>query len=338
MNNVYEQMKTELMTALTGSFNFDQLQIIGKSLDKIAMDYSITKAEKSLAIRGRDEVERLAKSYIVVRGMEGISKTTLATYWGHLKLFVNWVKKPLAEFTTNDLRMYLFEYQQERNISNRSLEGIRGCIATFFKWMASEGYIQSDPAANLKAIKYEIKPRQALSQIELEYIRRACETLRETAIIEVLYSTGCRVSELSRIKLNDINWHTGEVQLLGKGNKYRVSYINAKAEVAIREYLHNREHDSIYLFCNERGGKGGQPMRKDNIEKIVRQISRRCTALGKDISPHIMRHTTATQAVRSGMPVQDIQKLLGHASVATTMIYAKTSDDAVATGHKRCVV
>lgn len=336
--NVYEQMKTELMTALSKTLDYNQLQEIAFTLDLISQNYKIEKAEKSLIIRGRDEAERLAKSYIVVRGMEGISPKTLETYWGHLARFARWVKKPLNELTTNDLRMYLFEYQQERNISNRSLEGVRGCIATFFKWVAAEGYIPVDPASNLKPIKYEIKPRQALDQIELEYIRRACRTLRETAIIEMLYSTGCRVSELSRIKLNDINWHNGEVQLLGKGNKYRVSYINAKAEVAIREYLHARKDDSVYLFCNERGGKRGQPMQKDNIEKVVREISRRCEALGKEISPHIMRHTMATQAVRSGMPVQDIQKLLGHASVATTMIYAKTSSEAVQAGHKRCIV
>lgn len=336
--NAYEQLKTELMTALNKHFSFDQLQTIANELDRLAIDYDVKKAEKALTIRGRDEAERLAKSYIVVRGMEGISPKTLETYWGHLARFAKWVKKPIAELTTNDLRMYLFEYQQKRSISNRSLEGVRGCIATFFRWVAAEGYIPSDPACNLKAIKYEIKPRQALDQIELEYIRRACRTPRETAIIEVLYSTGCRVSELSRVKLGDINWHTGEVQLLGKGNKYRVSYINAKAEVAIREYLRDRKHDSVYLFCNERGGKGGQPMQKDNIEKVVRQISRRCTALGKEISPHIMRHTMATQAVRSGMPVQDIQQLLGHSNIATTMIYAKTSKDSVAAGHKRCVI
>ena len=336
--NVYEQMKTDLMTALTGVFDFDQLQTVAKQLDRVAQDYEIRRAEKALTIRGRDEAERLAKSYIVIRGMEGISPKTLETYWGHLARFARWVKKPLNELTTNDLRMYLFEYQQNRGISNRSLEGVRGCIATFFKWVAAEGYIPMDPASNLKAIKYEIKPRQALDQIELEYIRRACRTLRETAIIEMLYSTGCRVSELSRIKLNDINWHSGEVQLLGKGNKYRVSYINAKAEVAVREYLRTRADDSIYLFCNERGGKRGQPMQKDNIEKLVRGISHRCEVIAKEITPHTMRHTMATQAVRSGMPVQDIQKLLGHASVATTMIYAKTSVEAVAAGHKRCIV
>ena len=333
--NVYGQMKAELLMLLVSIVDYKQLYNIMRAFDQVAQNYEIQKTEKGLTAKNKEDAEQLAKSYLVVRSMEGLSHLTLDTYWGHLKAFVDWIKKPLASITTNDLRIYLLEYQQKHSITNRSLEGIRGCIATFFKWLAAEGYISSNPANNLRPIKYEIKPRDALDQIELEYIRKACKTSRESAIIEVLYSTGCRVTELSRIKLSDINWRTREVALLGKGNKYRTSFINAKAEVAIQEYLKTRKHKSEYLFCNDRGG---EPMQKDNVEKIVRQIARRCPMIKKDISPHVMRHTTATQAIRSGMPVTDIQKLLGHASVATTMIYAKTSMESVAAGHRRCIV
>ena len=245
------------------------------------------------------------------------------------------MRKPIREITANDIRLYLFGYQQQRGTSNRSLEVVRISLGTFFQWATNEKYLDQNPMLNIKPIKYEKRPREALSQMDLEYVRRACADKREVAIVEMLYSTGCRVSELTGIKLSDIDWTSHSVSLLGKGNKHRVSYVNAKAEVAVKEYLKSRKHQSEYLFCNDRGGS---PMKKDNIERIMRGIASRSGVEGKRISPHVLRHTTATQAMRSGMPVQDIQQLLGHASIATTMIYASTSAEAVQMGHKKHIV
>ena len=174
-----------------------------------------------------------------------------------------------------------------------------------------------------------------MTQKELELLRRACKTPRELAIIETLYSTGCRVSELTNIKLCDIDWEKRAVHLVGKGKKHRDSYLNAKAEVSIGDYLLHRKYQSEYLFCNDRGG--GKTT-KDNIEKIVRNIAARSEISGKHITPHVMRHTTATQALNSGMQVQDIQKMLGHSNIATTMIYAQTSIEHVAAEHKKYIV
>ena len=332
---MYEKIRSELLASLSGRFGVEDLRIIGEHLDTAMKDYTITEAEHALIIPGREELKKLIKTYIVVRGIEGLSPRTLKNYAMHLLNFAEWVRCPIKELTANDIRLYLYEYQQARKISNRSLDALRSCLAPFFGWAANEGHIPVNPMQTIKPIKHERKQRQALTQIELEYIRRACRTARERAIVEMLYSTGCRVSELCGIRLNDINWHTGEVQLLGKGSKHRTSYINAKAEVAVKEYLRTRKHDSIYLFCNDIGG--GQ-MHKDMVEKMMRSISDRCENIERRITPHILRHTSATQALKSGMPVQDIQQLLGHESIATTMIYAKTSLEAVAAGHKRCVV
>lgn len=332
---MYEKIRSELLTRLSDRFSSEDLKIIGEQLDETMRDCTVTAAERTLMIPGREELKKLIKTYVVVRGIEGLSAKTLKNYAMHLLNFAEWVKCPIKELTANDIRLYLYEYQQTRGITNRSLDAIRSCLAPFFGWAANEGHIAVNPMQTIKPIKHERKPRQALTQIELEYIRNACKTQRERAIIEMLYSTGCRVSELCGIRLNDINWHTGEVHLLGKGSKHRTSYINAKAEVAVKEYLRTRKHDSIYLFCNEVGG--GQ-MHKDSVEKMMRGISGRCKNMEQKITPHILRHTTATQALKSGMPVQDIQQLLGHESIATTMIYAKTSLEAVAAGHKRCVI
>lgn len=332
---MYEQMKNQLVTELASFFSVEQLHLISVKMDAVASNYKISLAEKALAVLGREEMVNLVKTYLVVRNIEGLSQNTLESYFLHLRNFTMAMKKPIKEVTANDIRLYLMQYQQRNNISNRSLESLRGCLSTFFSWATNEKYLDHNPMINVKPIKYQRKPRQALSQMDLEYIRRACVSKRETAIVEMLYSTGCRVSELTGIKLSDIDWSTHSVSLLGKGNKYRTSYINAKAEVAVKEYLKERKKNSDYLFCNERGGL---PMKKDNVERIMREISLRSGIQGKRISPHVLRHTTATQAMRAGMPVQDIQQLLGHENISTTMIYASTSAEAVASGHKKFVV
>lgn len=336
--NLYERMRHDLMMAVASKLTHlskDDLCAIAQSLDSIATHYNISEAETQIAVLGREEFIRVIKCFLVVKRMEGISEKTIKHYLLILKNFMEASVKPLNDITANDIRIYLFKYQDERGVKNRTLEGMRVVIGTFMKWAASEEYINRDPTVSLKPIKYAGKPREALEQIDLEILRKACRDARETALIEAMYSTGCRVSELCGIKLSDIDWEKKTVLLFGKGGKYRTSYINAKAEVALRAYLKWRRHDSLFLFCNDRGG--GQ-MKKDNIEKIVRNLRERAGMADRNITPHVFRHTTATQALKSGMPVSDIQKLLGHSNVATTMIYAHVSQSDVQAGHRRCVI
>lgn len=209
-------------------------------------------------------------------------------------------------------------------------------ISGFFQWAQDEEYIQKNPAKSINQIKYESKPRQALSQIELEYIRRSCKTLRESAMIEVLYSTGCRVSELSGLKISDVDFTEKKVHLFGKGKKHRFSYLNAKAEVALKEYLESRKDSCEYLFVTER--KPIKNLNKEAIEKIVRNISKRTFGEEKKVTPHIFRHTTATTAMKNGMPIQSIQLMLGHSKIDTTMIYAHTDESMVKYEHEKSVI
>lgn len=330
-----EHMRHELLTALSSGMNTEELSFIASKFDAIAEGYEIVRAETSLAVVGRDELVGLIKTYLVVKRMEGLSEKTLDQYGIYLHKMMLAMNKAPAEITANDIRLFLYRYQEAKGISNRTLDRVRSVVCSFFRWAASEEYIPRSPVETIKAIKYEEKPRHAISQIELERIRRACETPRELAIIETLYSTGCRVSELIGIKLIDVDWSTKSVHLLGKGKKHRESYINAKAEIAIREYLADRKHESIYLLCNDRGGG---PMKKENVERMMRKISERAGFMDRRITPHVMRHTTATQAVRSGMAVEDVQRLLGHSNISTTMIYAEVSQDGVQSMHRKCVV
>lgn len=324
--NTYEQFKNRFLVELENSIpNLARVHLysIGQVLDRAAYPYDISVKETSL-VPSHDLIPSLVKTYIVVKKTEGLSDGTLSNYARILKAFFLWVRKPPEEVTANDIRMFLYDYGQHRKISGRTLDKYREFVCWFFHWAHVEEYIPKDPGRAVKEIKHEVKPRQALSQIELEYLRLACKTVREKSILEFLYSTGCRVSELTIVKKSDVNFGDGTVHLFGKGRKHRTSFINAKCEVTLKEYLKTREDNNEYLFVSMR--KPHNQLTKGAIEKIIKELAN-SSAVTKHVTPHILRHTTATQAVNNGMAIEDVSKLLGHANVATTMIYAKISQN-----------
>jgi integrase/recombinase XerD len=300
----------------------------------LAERYEIRRKETAL-VPYNEELPEIVKIYIVCKKIAGLSQETLDTYTRMLGLFFRALRKPMAEISSNDIRVYLYRYQHERGCSNRSLDKYRQYLSSFFSWAADEGYIQSNPMRTIPAIKYEHKPRTNLTQLELEYLRQACSSPRDQAIIETLFSTGCRVSELAGLKKSDIDWNSKTVHLFGKGSKHRTSFLNAKAEVALKTYLGTREDDCEYLFVTER--KPYRQLKKEAVEKVVRNIAERSPEK-MHVTPHILRHTTATLAMQNGMPIADISKLLGHEKIDTTMIYAHTCMESVQAGHRKYVI
>lgn len=327
---MYEKFRGEVLLQLE-DLPADVLNQMLRAMDTIAGRYVIKESEMGLAVLGREHFKQVAGAYLITKKVEGLSPESLKQMALVLNKFILKMTKPIESITTNDVRAYIYNYQEERGISNRSLDFIRTIICTFFRWCAAEGYIPVDPTANIKPIRYTRTPRKALSQIELERVRRACRTERETCIVDVLYSTGCRVSELCGIKLEHVDWEKCEIIVLGKGGKYRKVFLNAKALISMQAYLKRRRHNSPYLLCNDRGG--GQ-MTKANIEKIFSRIERET---GIVVSPHIMRHTMATQAL-TGTGVEVVQQMLGHNNIATTMIYAEVDPSSVHAAHIRCVI
>lgn len=332
---MYEQLRNEFLVRLSSVSNINSISILGV-LDQVVINYEIKHKESSTLVYN-GEMTELVKTYLTCKKMDGLTEGTIANYKTILNVFFRHVKKQPQFITANEIRQFLYEYQEQKGISRRTIDKYREYIARFFSWACNEGYISSNPAKNIAAIRYEEKPREALAQVELEYLRMACKTIRERAMIEFLYSTGARVSELTTIKKTDINWYEKSVHLFGKGRKHRTSYLNAKAEVALKEYLESRNDDCEYLFATIK--KPYRNLHKDGVEKIVRNIACRASNnIGKHVTPHILRHTTATTALQSGMPIADISKLLGHESIDTTMIYAKSSLEDVRSGHKKHIV
>ena len=333
---MYEQFKNQFALLLSSTYTNDDIEIILKKLDKVSYNYDILKKETSVAVYN-SEMPEMVKTYLVCKKVEGLSEQTLYNYGNALRKFFYDLQKAPEQVKPNDIRVYLYRYQELNNTTNRSLDKIRQMICSFFNWACCEGYLYRNPALLIKPIKYEKTERKPLTQIELEYIRQACTTNREKAIVEFLYSTGCRVSELAAVKKSDIDWNKKSVHLFGKGKKHRTSYLNAKAEVTLLEYLKNRNDENEYLFVSERKPHG--QLKRCAIEKIIRQIAERAVEqVKKPVSPHIFRHTTATTALNNGMQIEDISKLLGHESVGTTMIYAKVSTEDVQSGHKKYII
>lgn len=332
---MYEQMRNDFLVRLSSVSNMNSTNIL-EALDQVATKYEIKyKENNSFVYNG--ELPEIAKIYLTCKKMDGLADGTLNNYKTILNVFFRSVQKQPQFITTNEIRQFLYTYQEQKGISRRTIDKYREYISRFFTWAYDENYISSNPTKSISAIRYEEKPREALTQVELEYLRMACKTIRERAIIEFLYSTGARVSELTVVKKTDINWYEKSVHLFGKGRKHRTSYLNAKAEVTLKEYLESRDDDCEYLFVTER--KPYRNLNKDGVEKIVRNVACRASSnIGKHVTPHILRHTTATTALQNGMPVTDISKLLGHKSIDTTMIYAKSSLEDVRSGHKKYVV
>ena len=334
---MYEDFRLNLMRELLseGLDDVTMARVMGV-VDRIGACYDVSAKETALVPVGSIPYQ-VAMEYLACKALEGKSRHTVYNYKMNIVGFLATINKQLDEITTSDIRMYLYDYQQRRKVSNRSLDKIRLQICTFFHWAAAEGKIERDPSLAIRPIKYVAAPRTSLTQIELEYVRKCCGDLRDHAIVEMLYSTGCRVSELAQIKVADINWKDNSVGIVGKGGKHRTVFLNAKAVVTVRDYLDRRKGDSEYLICAKRKPYGG--LKPCGIQRIVSDISDRAFRLtGKRITPHIFRHTTATIAVQNGMPIQDVSKLLGHSQVETTMIYAEIDTQDIQREHRRYVV
>lgn len=327
-----EKFVNEYIEKLSHALPESEIKVAREILYLVLNNYEVSPRHTQLAVIG-DAIPEEAKQYIVTKKIEGKTDATLHQYLNSIKRFVRHVRKPFKDVTTNDIRVYLFAIAQETHMSDRSLDNQRLYLSAFFGWLTLNGYIDKDPSALIPKIKYEKKMREPLSDMEMECVRAACKNVLEKTVIEVLYSTGCRVSELVAIKVSDINFEARTVTLHGKGKKQRTGYLNAKAMYRIRQQRKGIVVMSPYLFANEKGGHYSIRF----IERMVSDIGKRAKISG-DLFPHRIRHTTATDALKRGMNVEQVQIMLGHVKIETTLEYAKVNTDEIREKHEKCIV
>lgn len=330
-----EKLKNDLLLMLDKNADVDILRKLEPKIDIILSNYEVKKRKTEIIPYGSD-IPETVENYIVSKKISGLSDKTLYLYLMVLTDFFRTIQKKPENVTASDIRIYLYKYQKEHEISNRTLDCRRTIICSYFNWMASEEYICKNPAINITPIKYERKHKKAMSQLDLEKVRLSCKTKREKAIVEVLYSTGCRVTELERLNISDVNFETKEIILFGKGDKHRVSYLNAKAEVALKDYLNERTDNNPALFVYDRKPYGR--LKKSGIEFIIRNMMKRTSGVTTHVTPHVFRHTTATIALNRGMSVVDVSRLLGHRRLDTTMEYITANSNSVKSNHQNYVI
>lgn len=328
-----EYVINELMARLNGKVPDESLRTIEQTVTIWLKDYEVTKRTTDLATRA-DTICKELQDYVVAKKIEGKSDGTLKLYTAKITNFLFFTNKPVQEIRKGDVMAYLYMKQKAGN-KDITIDNTRICINAFYSWLVDCDYMDKNPCAHIGKIKYEKDTRKPINAVDLEKLRRACKDERETALIEFLYSTGCRVSELTNLKLSDINFDTKEVHLFGKGKKHRTSYLNARAIVALQTYWNARKCASEYAFCISRAPYTQISPR--SCQKFLKDLKKRA-GVNCEVTPHIIRHTTATDAIDKGMPIEQVQKLLGHESITTTLIYAKTRNENVKHGHEKFIV
>lgn len=299
-----EKFVNGFMTKLYGEIPEEYLETVRNKLALYVNDFDIGQRETAV-VKYTGYLPDFYKTYIVSRKIEGLSKKTLELYNLYLDDFFFTVNKKAEDITANDIRVYLYNVQESRGLSNRTLDSRRTAIHAFFEWAANEGYIGKNPCRVIKNIKYERIEKQPLTDMELERIRQVCETVREKAIVEFLYSTGARITEACTVKISDIDFHKGEVVVLGKGNKHRTTYLNARSKLLLKQYIASRNDETEYLFVSERKPHGA--LKKEAIERIIKLIGERAE-LDRPLTPHLFRHTLATLMLQRGTPITEVQK------------------------------
>lgn len=275
--------------------------------------------------------EGMLKKFIATKRVEGIAESTLARYGNENVKLIRFLQKPLYEVTTYDIRFYLSWKRENDNqkVSNRTLDGLRRCYSSFFGWLAAEGLIGKNPCAALKQIKYRKTVKMPYTAVEMEKLRKSCQNIRDLALVDFLYCTGCRVSEVARLNICDVNFDTMECVVVGKGNKERYVYLSDVAAMHLQEYLDSRSDCSEALFA----GKGTERLHKNGIESVLKGIGKRAGVA--NVHPHRYRRTLATNLLDRGMNIQDVAEILGHADLKTTQIYCYISRSNVKAAYSK---
>lgn len=326
--DIRESIIRTIMEALQGRVDDETVTIVQDVLVVELNQYEVQERCTEVAILDTGP-ERILKKYVAVKRIEGIADSTLRRYYDENLKLIRFLRKPLHEITTYDLRFYLSCRRKQGKISNRTLDGMRRCYSSFFSWLVAEGLIGRNPCAALAQIKYRKTVKKPFSAVELERIRKTCESVRDLALVDFLYSTGCRVSEVARMNVEDVDFDRMECRVLGKGNKERIVYLSPVASMHLKEYLDNREDTEDCLFEGWRGKR----ITKNGIEALIRRLG---TSAGVDNAhPHRFRRTLATNLLDRGMNIQDVAKILGHADLKTTQVYCYISQNNVRAAYQK---
>lgn len=315
--NARNELEKRLVAMVSG-----EVPANAEAINGILKDYTIlreTEEEKS-------DLKKRIWYYLGAKRIDGLSPRTLDNYKYALEQFAQKMNKGVSKITTDDIRGYITYLGETRHLKETSLQTHINTLRAFFGWLHVEEKIKKNPMLKIHSLKIDKKnARQALSTEELERLRDACKGYREKALVEFLVSTGCRLSEVTRLNIEDLNFNDRTVVVTGKGEKDRLVYFSVRARLMLLEYQKERK-GGAGLFVSTKTPY--RPLKQRAIERIIHAVSE-SAGLAARVHPHLLRHTFATLALNSGMDVTVIQRLLGHENIATTQIYAAMNEDVI---------
>lgn len=328
MNN--EILRNNMLTKIKMICNLpvEKLMMIEQIMIEEMQGLTINQEETQIVVRN-NENEQLLNLFVMRKQFSNLSDGSIRNYRNLITKFIEWLPKSLKEVVGDDIRMFLSAYRRMRGISECTMDNYRLTFSTFFSFLHDNGYILLNPMASFDPIKYKQKLREPLTHLEVEKVRRVLrDDIREEAIFEMFYSTGCRVSEVVNMNLSDINFDEGTIKVCGKGDKERFVMLTDRAKLALFAYLEQREDRDEHgvlasdaVFVNSKGKH--VRLGKATFETIIRNVCKRA-GITRKITPHVLRHTFATHFLENSS-IEVVQEVLGHVKTDTTKIYAKIS-------------
>lgn len=327
--NVKEQLINRVLYCMQDVLQAGQLAELRGVLQNVLCTYKVESEKQEL--RGVDDSwQDDLEDYLMAKALEGKSVATIKRYRYELSRLLIYINKPVSRIRPEDISGYMRAYKKLRNICNQTLKNVRAVYSSFFSWLHDRGRTRMNVMIQVEQIKVEIKVKKPYSDEERERLFRSCTSVRDKAIVEMLYSTAVRVSELSALDISDIRFSTKDLTVFGKGAKERITYLNERSHMYLKEYLESRIDDDPALFVSERAPH--RRLSKAGIEDIIRKIGKRVDV---HAYPHRFRGTALTNALARGMPLQEVMILAGHAKPETTMRYCTVSQESVRYHHKK---
>lgn len=325
-----QQIITEVMQQMLSHLDNAQMQQLKKVLESTLLGCEITmQTEKEMP----NDNPKLIDAFISAKRIEGCSEKTLRYYRTTIEMMVTSIDKGIRHIGTEDLRSYLTDYQSRHKSSRVTIDNIRRILSSFFSWLEDEDYILKSPVRRIHKVKTVTNIKETYTDEELEKMRDSCTELRDLAIIDMLSSTGMRIGEMVLLNKADINFNERECVVFGKGDKERVVYFDARTKIHLQNYLESRSDSCPALFTSLRAPH--ERLKIGGVEVRLRELGRK---LGiQKVYPHKFRRTLATIAIDKGMPIEQLQRLLGHSKIDTTLQYAMVKQSNVKLAHKKYI-
>ena len=328
-----EQLITDIEQAMLPVLDNAQTKQLHDVLNHFLWNKTVSDETAEMPRENVSYNSELLDIFLSSKRVEGCSEKTLRYYKATISRLFAGVQQNVTHITTDDLRRYLADYQQINNCSKTNIDNIRRILSSFFSWLEDENYILKSPVRRIHKIRTNKTVKETYSDEALEMMRDGCHNLRDLAMVDLLASSGMRVGELVKLNIADIDFENRECIVFGKGNKERPVYFDARTKIHLRNYINGRTDENSALFVSLL--KPFDRLEISGVEIRMRQLGRQ---LGLEkVHPHKFRRTLATRAIDKGMPIEQVQRLLGHAKIDTTMQYAMVSQNNVKQSHRKYI-